>query len=183
MKIERYYTCFGRKVIDAGGLGLIESLDRLLVNIWTYANKKKCDGVLSLKFSSLRYYLTVGEMEAPMDIKERMVNNLMDLDQEEYQSLFIELIRASKAIYSRMNVRETFEISLEPKREMTSEELESLNRFHCISPECTGNNVVCLEKHPQWQGEETDHYKCNDCGAEWSLWKQTISGVVLKEAE
>jgi len=183
MKTERYYTCFGRKVINAGGFGMIDDIDSLLKHMWSYANKKTCDGVLSLSSNGKQYYLCVGNMRESLSIDQNIIAKLMDLSQEEYQSLFIELIRASKAIYSRMNVRETFDINLDPKREMTVEELELLNRFHCISPDCTGNNVVCLEKHPQWQGEETDHYKCNDCGAEWSLWKQTISGVVLKEGK
>ena len=121
-------------------------------------------------------------MEAPMDIKERMVNNLMDLDQEEYQSLFIELIRASKAIYSRMNVRETFEINLEPTRQMNEEELHRLNDYYCITPDCLSTDVVCLNTNVD-NGEEVNEYICNECGAKWSLWKQTISGIILKEGK
>ena len=182
MKIERYYTVFGNKHIDAGQIGGISNINDLLKKIWTYANGASCSAVLSISYGR-SLFLKAGNMEEPLEITGRMISCLMDLTQEEYQSLFIELIRASIAINSRMNVREVFEINLNPTREMNQDELNRLNDYHCVTPDCLSTDVVCLHTNVDSNNEEVCEYICNECGAKWSLWKQTISGIMLKEGK
>jgi transposase-like protein len=106
-----------------------------------------------------------------------MITHIMELTPEEYQTLFIELIRASKAIYSRMNVKDICEISLDPERRLTDDEMETF-RISYRCPLCKQKTVETLNSECDGANEIV-YYGCSNCKIEFSMWKEPVSGRLL----
>lgn len=174
MKLARWYTVFGRLYIDVEGIGSFQSLDELLKIIWKYANGQTCNTPISID-SGKQYALKVGNMKETLhkDITPIMIFRVMELEPSEYEILFRELIRASKTIFSTMNVKEIYEINLNKTRDLTNDEIKVLKEGLC--PVCKNSTRQTIDV--EYEGSaDIIYYKCSQCNCEYSVRKEPISG-------